>query len=106
MPRVFPITRIRVNAADQRKYFLIAYADPVLPADAPQEDACITLDAVIGKDGAILELSAQDGDPRLIQAALETVRHWTYRPTLLNGIPIEVATQIEVRFARRDSCGG
>ena len=106
MPRVFPITRIRMSAADQRKYHLIAYADPVLPAGVPEEDACITLDAVIGRDGAILELSAQNGDPRLIQAALDTVRHWTYRPTLLNGVPIEVATQIEVRFARRDPGGG
>jgi protein TonB len=39
-----------------------------------------------------------DGDPLLVPAALEAVKGWTYRPTLLNGMPVEVLTQIEVRF--------
>jgi protein TonB len=32
------------------------------------------------------------------QAALEAVRHWIYKPTLLNGNPVEVMAPIEVSF--------
>jgi outer membrane biosynthesis protein TonB len=79
---------------------LIAWSNPTLPPDAPPGvDPRVVLDAVIGKDGSILQLEPRSSDPILVQAALETVRHWKYRPTTLNGIPVEVATQVEVHFA-------
>jgi protein TonB len=36
--------------------------------------------------------------PGLAQAALDAVRQWRYQPTLLNGQPVEVVTNIEVTF--------
>jgi protein TonB len=33
-----------------------------------------------------------------VQAALDAVRQWRYRPTLLNGEPVEVETTITVIF--------
>jgi hypothetical protein len=99
MDRPFP-TRIRLDAAEHRMYHLIAYSEPVLPSDAPPGIASnVVFDAVIGKDGTILELTPRSGDPSLVEAAHDTVRHWTYRPTLLNGRAVEVATRIEVRFS-------
>ena len=38
------------------------------------------------------------GHPLLIGAATAAVRQWIYRPTLLNGEPVEVATTITVTF--------
>jgi len=38
------------------------------------------------------------GQPWLVGAALDAVRQWIYQPTLLNGEPVEVLTQIEVNF--------
>jgi periplasmic protein TonB len=38
------------------------------------------------------------GPPLLIAAALDAVERWRYRPTLLNGEPVEVATEIDVNF--------
>ena len=38
------------------------------------------------------------GHPLLIQAALDAVRQWRYRPTLLNTEPVEVDTTIDVIF--------
>jgi protein TonB len=38
------------------------------------------------------------GHPLLVQAATEAVRQWRYKPTLLNGEPVEVVTQIDVNF--------
>jgi len=37
-------------------------------------------------------------DPELSRAAVEAVSQWRYRPTLLNGEPIEVDTTIKVNF--------
>lgn len=58
----------------------------------------VILQAVIGKDGRIENLHAISGNPLLIQAALDAVQQWRYRPYLLNGEPVEVETQITVRF--------
>jgi protein TonB len=37
-------------------------------------------------------------DKRLAAAATEAVRQWRYQPTLLNGAPVEVVTDIQVNF--------
>jgi hypothetical protein len=97
MLKEFP-RRIRVVPDDHSSH-LIAYSQPVLPHDAPPGvDPHVVLEAVVGKDGNILELEPVSGDPILVQAALETVRHWKYRTATLNGIPVEIKTKIELRF--------
>jgi len=34
-----------------------------------------------------------------MNAALEAVQQWRYHPTLLNGVAVEVLTEIDVNFA-------
>ncbi|HXF27927.1 MAG TPA: M56 family metallopeptidase, partial [Bryobacteraceae bacterium] len=46
----------------------------------------------VGKDGHVKNIELVSGHPLLVQAAEEAVRNWVYRPTLLNGNLIEVAT--------------
>lgn len=58
----------------------------------------VHLIGIIGKDGTIRDLKLVSGHPLLAHAALEAVRQWVYRPTLLNGIPVEVIAPIEVTF--------
>jgi protein TonB len=58
----------------------------------------VHLVGVISKEGTIRNLQAIDGNPLLIHAALDAVRQWVYRPTLLNGQPIEVIAPILVTF--------
>jgi protein TonB len=53
---------------------------------------------VIAKDGTIQNLQLIGGHPLLARAALEAVRQWVYRPTLLNGQPVEVIAPIDVNF--------
>ena len=38
------------------------------------------------------------GHPLLVQAAMSAVQRWRYQPTLLNGEPVEVETEIDVNF--------
>ena len=58
----------------------------------------VVLQAIIGKDGAIQDLTVQSGHPLLVNAALDAVRTWRYQPTLLNSEPVDVLTEIDVIF--------
>jgi outer membrane biosynthesis protein TonB len=55
---------------------------------------------VIGKDGSVMNLNvlSRGVDSDLVEAATNAVRQWRYSPTLLNGAPVEVATQVSVQF--------
>ncbi len=58
----------------------------------------VRLQAIIGKDGTVQDLKALSGHPMLVGAAIAAVQHWRYQPTLLNGEPVEVLTEIDVNF--------
>jgi protein TonB len=79
---------------------LIYQPKPEYPelARMTRTEGAVQLEAVIGKDGTIEELKVLAGHPLLVKAALEAVRQWRYQPTLLNGEPIEVVTEITVNF--------
>jgi periplasmic protein TonB len=73
---------------------------PIYPALAKQAriSGTVRLEGKIARDGTISELKVMSGHPLLVPAALDAVRQWIYRPTLLNGEPVEVAAPIEVNF--------
>jgi protein TonB len=79
---------------------LIARIEPRYPALALQihVQGTVHLHAIISSDGRITSLEVVSGHPLLVQAALDAVRQWRYRPTLLNGEPVEVETTISVEF--------
>jgi protein TonB len=59
----------------------------------------VRLHAIIATNGSIKQLEAVSGDALLVQAALDAVRQWRYRPTTLEGEVVEVDTTIGVIFA-------
>jgi protein TonB len=59
----------------------------------------VKLEAVIAADGSIRNLRVVSGPPLLVNAAVAAVRQWRYHPTLLNGVAVEVLTDIDVNFA-------
>jgi protein TonB len=73
---------------------------PVYPALARQVriEGTVRLAGVIAKDGTIEQLQLISGHPLLVQAALDAVRQWVYRPTMLNGEAVEVIAPIDVVF--------
>jgi len=79
---------------------LIAKVTPVYPTLAKQAQisGTVTLTAFIGADGKVQNLSVVSGHPLLVQAALDAVKQWVYKPTLLNGLPTPVITTIVVNF--------
>ncbi len=58
----------------------------------------VHLSATIAPDGTVKDLRVLGGHPLLIQAAVDAVKQWTYRPTYLNGKPVEVLTDVDVKF--------
>jgi len=58
----------------------------------------VRLEAIISKDGTIQDLKVVSGHPLLVKSALEAVQRWRYQPTLLNGEPVEVVTEVDVNF--------
>jgi TonB family protein len=90
--------RIRGEVAQTN---LARKVQPVYPASAKSAgiQGTVELEVVISKDGVPAELRvvSSPGDD-LSNSALEAVRHWRYRPTLLNGDPVEIVTTVIVNY--------
>src|SRR5271170_808063 len=80
---------------------LINRVTPSYPPLARQTriSGTVRLHAIIGKDGSVQSLTLESGHPLLVQSALDAVRQWRYQPTLLNGVPVEVDTTLDVIFS-------
>ncbi len=91
--------RIRVGGNVQQAK-LLNQPKPVYPPLAKQAriQGVVRFNAIIGRDGQIQDLKVVSGHPLLVPSALEAVKQWRYQPTLLNGEPVEVVTQIDVNF--------
>jgi protein TonB len=79
---------------------LIHRVEPVYPRLAIQVGRAgrVELRAVIATDGTIQSLQVISGDPFFYQSALDAVRQWRYKPTVLNGEPVEIDTFISVIY--------
>ena len=91
--------RIRVGGNVQQAN-LVMKVTPAYPAEAKQAriQGVVQFTATINKDGTIQTLELISGHPLLVGSALDAVKQWVYRPTLLNGNPVEVVTQIDVNY--------
>jgi protein TonB len=79
---------------------IITQTRPVYPALARQAriQGNVVLHAIIDKEGKVAQLEVMSGHPLLVQSALDAVKQWRYKPTQLNGDPVEVDTTITVTF--------
>lgn len=79
---------------------LVRKVMPIYPplAKSARVQGTVEFTALISKEGNIENLKLVHGHPLLVNAAREAVEQWKYRPTLLNGAPVEVITDILVNF--------
>jgi TonB family protein len=79
---------------------LVRKVDPVYPPQARAEgiQGDVTLQILCDHSGQVIQADPIDGNPVLAAAAREAVRQWVYRPTLLNGQPVEVSSTVIVPF--------
>ena len=91
--------RVRVSQGVS-KGLLVYHMDPPYPVLARQAhmQGTVILTALIDKEGNIQNLQVVSGHPLLTPAAIEAVKHWRYKPFLLDGQPVGVETTVTVNF--------
>jgi len=81
---------------------LIHRVDPEYPelAARARVQGAVLLEATIAKDGSVKDVKVLRGLPLgLDEAAMDAVSQWRYKPTLLDGRPVEVLLTVVVNFA-------
>ncbi len=95
-----PPTPHRLLVAHLEPAMLIQRVEPIYPALSRQihREGQVELRAVIATDGTIQSLQVVSGDPLFVRSATDAVSQWRYRPTVLNGQPVEIETYITVIY--------
>ena len=93
--------RIRIGGQVQAAN-LIRKVVPHYPDEAKATgiEGNVVLKLLIAADGSVESAEPTEGHPLLAAAAVEAVLQWKYKPTLLNGLPIEVVTIVSIAFKR------
>jgi protein TonB len=75
---------------------------PVYPAIAQSArvQGDVVIEATIDENGKVADARVVKSVPLLDQAALDAVKQWEYRPSLLNGVPTAVVTTVTIKFTR------
>ncbi|MGA2197074.1 MAG: TonB family protein [Bryobacteraceae bacterium] len=91
--------RIKVGGNVQA-VMVLTKVTPVYPqlAKSARVEGVVHLAVIIAKDGTVQEIRSLDGPALLIQSAMDAVKQWVYRPTLLNGQPVQVETTVDINF--------
>ncbi|HVA72256.1 MAG TPA: energy transducer TonB [Candidatus Limnocylindrales bacterium] len=100
-PKPVEITRVGGQVEEAN---LIHKVTPEYPqiARTAHISGTVVLHAIIAKDGTVQELQFISGPPLLMRAAMDAVKQWRYRPTLLNGQAVKVDTTVTVIFSLGD----
>lgn len=101
-PAATPV-RVGGNVRPPRK---IRDVKPICPQTAPSGETTVRLNARVGVDGFMIDVTPAPNDfpiepPReLTDSAIDAIRQWQFTPTLLNGQPVEVTFKVEVIFRK------
>ncbi|NYF89390.1 energy transducer TonB [Tunturiibacter empetritectus] len=81
---------------------LLSAPKPVYPklASLTHTQGNVVMQAIISKRGTVENLRVIKGHHLLRGAATDAVRTWRFRPYIVDGVPVEVATIVSVDFVR------
>lgn len=90
---------IRVGGETQEQK-LVKKVTPTYPKEAKEKhiQGKVLLDVTISKEGHVTSVEVVSGPAELVQSAVDAVKQWEYRPTLLNGEPVEVTSNVWVNY--------
>jgi protein TonB len=94
-----PPGTIRVGG-DAQANKIVSKPVPVYPPLAKEAriQGTVRLTVHIGADGTVKDIQLISGHPLMVQAAIDAVKQWVYQPTLLNGNPVDVLTEVDINF--------
>jgi TonB family protein len=89
-----------VLSEDVERSLLIHTVNPIYPSEAlPQKlHGQVVLQAMIGRDGTVVDLKIVRGYFVLGKAAIAAVKQWQFQPYTINGHPASTQTLITVNF--------
>ena len=73
---------------------------PMYPAEALAKgvQGTVRISVLVDKDGVPDKLRVLSGPPELVNASLDAVKQWRYKPYRLNGKAVPVETSIDIDF--------
>jgi protein TonB len=79
---------------------LITRVEPVYPEELRRQgiEGTVKLHVTVGREGAIQTVGLLSGPPTLIPLAIDAVRKWQFKPTVLGGQPVEMEEDVTVVF--------
>jgi len=96
---IFPLVAVPVSQGVTGGR-LTRKVDPTYPLEARNQhiEGAVKLDALVGEDGNVHEVTVTSGLPLLAKAAAQAVKQWHYQPFQLNGRPVSMHNQITIQF--------
>ena len=89
--------RVGGNVAQASLMYQVAPVYPPL-AKSAHVSGTVLLHCIIGTDGTVQDLEYVSGPPLLMKSAMDAVRQWRYKPTLINSNAVQVDTTVSVVF--------
>jgi TonB family protein len=79
---------------------LVRRVEPEYPEAARQQrvEGPVVLEALVGEDGTVKQLSVTSGNSLLATAASDAVRRWRFAPLVQNGQAVRFQTQIKINY--------
>ena len=95
-------TRVRLDK-ELVQSTLVKKPEPIYPpiARAQHVEGFVALHGIVGADGKVKYLWYRFGNPMFLSEAVDAVKKWSYRPYVVNGVPVEFETDINVNFQLR-----
>ena len=80
---------------------LIYRVEPIYPESAREEQiqGAVVLKVTAGADGRVQNATAISGPAQLVDSAITAVKQWQFRPHLVNGKSVPIATRITLNFS-------
>jgi protein TonB len=95
-----PLDHCLIVSGEAQQELLLHEVLPKYPKKALKKhiQGDVVLKVSIDKSGNVTEVKAMKGEPILANAAVNAVKQWKYKPHLLNGEPVELATTVVIQF--------
>jgi protein TonB len=95
-----PVKAVRIGGK-MKAPALLHRVNPEYPelALAARVTALLILEATVGEDGQVRDVTVLRGQPLFDPAAVAAVKQWRYRPLLLNGVPTPFILTVTLKFS-------
>jgi TonB family protein len=100
-PRRNPI-RIGGNVMESKLIYKVNPEYPALARMAHVEGS-VMLMATINEEGLVSDAKVMEGNPMLVDSAIQTVKQWKYSPTMIDGTPVPVMATVTVIYKMMNS---